>query len=386
MHEIYEGRLKNAFYLADRLTPEFTASKSLEHIVENILSSEHSNVFGEAHVVESDIKIVRRSLNVDRTELELELPVSGDILLLYVKPTENAPVRQVEGRIYELENCVRVGFYPPDPTELKQQIDDWFQQVSRVVAQLNTEVRTANEHFREQVQTRVAQRLSKISEFNQTIELLPYPLKRKEPPPELMSPLIRREAVRVIIDKNTRSESTTAGYIVPTEEFAYILRVLHDMSSVFESCPETFSKLEEEDLRNILLVALNGHYEGNATGETFNMFGKTDILIRHHSEDIFVAECKIWHGASEFVTAIDQLTNRYIGYKDTRAALIVFSKNKDFTKVIKEIDEAIERHPNYVSSEPKETETERRCIFRNARDSERLFDLAILAFNAPPRE
>jgi hypothetical protein len=36
----------------------------------------------------------------------------------------------------------------------------------------------------------------------------------------------------------------------------------------------------EEDLRQHFLAQLNGHFEGSATGETFNYEGKTDILIR----------------------------------------------------------------------------------------------------------
>jgi hypothetical protein len=40
------------------------------------------------------------------------------------------------------------------------------------------------------------------------------------------------------------------------------------------------------------LVQLNGQYEGQATGETFNFQGKTDILIRVDGQNIFVAECK----------------------------------------------------------------------------------------------
>jgi hypothetical protein len=43
-------------------------------------------------------------------------------------------------------------------------------------------------------------------------------------------------------------------------------------------------------------VQLNGQYQGQATGETFNHVGKTDILIRHENKNVFVAECKFWGG------------------------------------------------------------------------------------------
>jgi len=44
---------------------------------------------------------------------------------------------------------------------------------------------------------------------------------------------------------------------------------------VLERSPKAFAHMEEEHLRDQFLVQLNGHYEGQATGETFNAEGKT---------------------------------------------------------------------------------------------------------------
>ena len=44
----------------------------------------------------------------------------------------------------------------------------------------------------------------------------------------------------------------------------------------------------------IFWFELNGHYEGGASGETFNYEGKTDILIRVQGKNIFIAECEYW--------------------------------------------------------------------------------------------
>lgn len=53
----------------------------------------------------------------------------------------------------------------------------------------------------------------------------------------------------------------------------------------------------EEAIRTVLLVALNGHYEGQASGETFNFEGQTNILIRSEGRSVFIGECK--SGADE---------------------------------------------------------------------------------------
>jgi hypothetical protein len=56
------------------------------------------------------------------------------------------------------------------------------------------------------------------------------------------------------------------------------------MVRVMEQSPHAFATMHEEDLRTYFLVQLNAQYEGQATGETFNFQGKTDILI--HTEAV----------------------------------------------------------------------------------------------------
>jgi hypothetical protein len=53
---------------------------------------------------------------------------------------------------------------------------------------------------------------------------------------------------------------------------------MKNMAQVMELSPYTFLDIEEEALRSHFLVQLNGAYDGQATGETFNFQGKTDIL------------------------------------------------------------------------------------------------------------
>lgn len=87
-----------------------------------------------------------------------------------------------------------------------------------------------------------------------------------------------------------------------------------------------------------------------ATGETFNKGGKTDILLKYAKDgsNLFVAECKFWHGSSEFQKAISQLFDRYLTWRDSKAALILFVTNKDFTNIIETIKNEVKRHPYYL--------------------------------------
>jgi len=90
-------------------------------------------------------------------------------------------------------------------------------------------------------------------------------------------------------------------------EYQHILNVMDNMTKVMERSPHTFETMQEEDIRQHFLVQLNGQYEGQATGETFNFQGKTDILIRSEGRNIFIAECKFWKGPKGFSETVDQL-------------------------------------------------------------------------------
>ncbi|MBM4265371.1 MAG: hypothetical protein FJ144_01955 [Deltaproteobacteria bacterium] len=60
-----------------------------------------------------------------------------------------------------------------------------------------------------------------------------------------------------------------------------ILEVVERMAGVMERSPRAFSEMDEEALRTHFLVQLNGQFEWDATGETFNFTGKTDILVNY---------------------------------------------------------------------------------------------------------
>jgi hypothetical protein len=90
-------------------------------------------------------------------------------------------------------------------------------------------------------------------------------------------------------------------------------------------------------------VRLNGQYEGKATGETFNGEGKTDVLIRHEGGNIFIAECKFWRGEKAFLETIDQVLS-YLSWRDTKAALSISNKNRDFSSVLAKIKQVAPTH------------------------------------------
>ncbi len=169
------------------------------------------------------------------------------------------------------------------------------------------------------------------------------------------------------------------------KEYEHILNVLRSMSLVIERSPHSFATLDEEAIRTHFLIQLNGHYEGGATGETFNASGKTDILIRIEDRNVFIAECKFWRGQKAFSEAVDQLLG-YLSWRDSKCALLIFNKTKDSSAIRQRMHETMEGHPEYRKTVKHEPNGDSKYIFVKKSDPGREIIITTQLFDIPEIE
>ena len=167
-------------------------------------------------------------------------------------------------------------------------------------------------------------------------------------------------------------------------DYEHILSVIQNMVVVMERSPRAFQGIREEDLRQHFLVQLNGQYEGQASGDTFNFDGKTDILIRHEGKNVFIAECKFWKGSKALADTVDQLLN-YTSWRDTKTAIILFNRQRSLTQVLEGIKPTIEAHANYKQTLKYPSETGFRFVLHHRDDKDRELTLTVLTFEIPGR-
>jgi hypothetical protein len=172
------------------------------------------------------------------------------------------------------------------------------------------------------------------------------------------------------------------------DSYEDILDIVRSMSMLMEKSPKTFAKLKEEEIRDHFLMLLNIYFEGQVTGETFNYKGRTDILIRVHDKNVFIAECKFWRYPKALVNAIDQLF-RYVDWRDTKTAIILFHKQGDFTSVKDKIPGIMLSHPNFIREHKlskaalAENETISSYILHHPTDEQREIIVTTMGFNIP---
>lgn len=168
------------------------------------------------------------------------------------------------------------------------------------------------------------------------------------------------------------------------EMYEDVLKVIYDSGKSMEKKPALYTGKDEEGLRDQFLFVLETRYEGTtATGETFNRGGKADIILKYADDgtNLFIAECKFWHGSSEFLKAISQLFDRYLTWRDSKVAVMVFVKNKDFSNVLKTIKADISNHDYYTKYISDKGESSFSYEFHLPQDKEKKVKLEIMTFH-----
>lgn len=321
------------------------------------------------------------STHIDGQKVEYVVPFVGDPRLFEYK-VEVRNHQPIYGQI--IRNELHLTYLlPPEFKESQvEQIDKKFgEDVSLIRKYLiwsGEEATKHNQQLRRQSETLLQQYRENALKVDNVAKKLGLQIKRRNNAPETYKPPVKR------LELPIRKSGTTSTNIEPhplsLEEYEHIIHVLANMGRVMEYSPGAFSKMFEEHLRFHFLVQLNGQYEGQATGETFNLAGKTDILIRIDGHNIFIAECKYWGGEKKLLESIDQLLG-YLTWRDTKSAIILFNRIKDFAKVLKQIPISLQRHQSFVELLNYEREGSFRCVLKHPENTDKDVLLTILVFN-----
>jgi hypothetical protein len=160
-----------------------------------------------------------------------------------------------------------------------------------------------------------------------------------------------------------------------------ILKVINETGIAMERLPSVYRDRDEETLRDHFIMVLSPHFQ-SVTGETFNKAGKTDILIRHDNRNLFIAECKFWDGIRSFFGTIDQVLN-YLTWRDSKAAILSFVRNKELQPVLELIETETATHPCFVKYHGRKAESWFDFELHLKDDCTRSVRLVVLCFHLP---
>lgn len=321
-----------------------------------------------------------RPFYVTATEIAVEVPFDGDASAFTIRPnphTLSPPVAQV----VDMNLLFSIVGTSLNSNGVKGEVDARIQSIQGYLNNLRTNAEMLNGQLFKEALAAIDARRSKLLTSRGLAASLGFKVKeRPGPSATYTAPEVRRKLAP------TLPAASSAPYVpepaLSTDDYEHILAVIQGMVLVMERSPSAFASLDEEALRSHFLVQLNGHYEGQATGETFNYQGKTDILVRSEGRNIFIGECKFWGGQKMLTETLDQLLG-YSSWRDTKTAVIIFNRNRDFGRVLATIPNTARAHPQFKRELPGSRETMFRYVFANRDDRNRELLLTILAFDVP---
>ena len=369
-------------------SPEDLCNYFVEKYTVNVPEIDESQIqldYGDAkvdisHRFEYVVSDRSRPAHVRGTRLTFYVPFTGDHQLFQCKPSSvnfNPPSAAVKNDELVFVYDRTTQDVPNIEVEFerdKENVKGYLEWIARDVEQFNSTIR-------EKASQHIGARREKLLQDRGLVEKLGFPLRRRTGvPATYVSPEVKRRVVPQLPPVST--EPYKPEPTVDTAEYEHILSVISNMVLVMERSPQAFKDMGEENLRQHFLVQLNGQYEGQATGETFNYEGKTDILIRADGKNIFIAECKFWSGPSGLRSALDQLLG-YTSWRDTKTALLIFNRVRGMSTVLKKIPEVVKAHPSHKRDLAYDSETGFRYIFGHRDDVNREIILTVLAFEVP---
>jgi hypothetical protein len=321
-----------------------------------------------------------RSFNVPGQRIEVTVPFEGDGGLFFLRSSQftlNPPSAQVTNGslrfFYDLPNGVE--------RDVKAETESQLAAIETHLRWQEENIRVFNGGLREKALQVVELRKKRLLENQGRMASLGIPVIGRAGAPLTYAIPVTKKKIALAAPPSSSSafepEPTWA-----TDQYEQALQIMQNMTAVMERSPSAFSKMDEETLRQHFLVQLNGQFEGGATGETFNLGGKTDILLRASGRNVFIAECKFWKGPKQFLKAIDQLLG-YTAWRDSKTAILIFNRGRDMSAVLKACDATMRAHPNFKRALPWNQASGLRYVLFQPGDPNREFIVSVMVFAIP---
>jgi hypothetical protein len=166
-----------------------------------------------------------------------------------------------------------------------------------------------------------------MGKLKRVVETLKIPLHQSPtaPKPFSIRPKAERKRPSIALSKRREPE-------LVRKDVLEVVDFVESYSRQLEVTPVVYKKLDEEELRDLVLGMLNVNYPGS-TGESFSKLGKTDMLLRIEGDGSLIVECKRWHGQKSYGDSVGQLFG-YLTWRHSYGILLTFCMTRDMTVTV----------------------------------------------------
>lgn len=331
LRDYLSARVASATKYLDQLPEDEVLARSTDDLVEMLAARVRLDplVIGaepiDGGVSQGTVQVtdqLYRDRKVNRPVLHLRavFEFSGEQDLLFYQPQQSLAFTQISADVHAGTLTVRATVPAGGHTDEKaarRALGGEIEKIRQNAGYSTTDVNAFNSHLDGRLRPAVERRKTLLKERRDLAGALGFPLKKRADAPAAV-PLTRKHIGAMRTKATGNREPYRDEPALSDAQYEDAIAVVTSTLLAMERTPSVASGKDEEELRDQILVQLNGTFEGAATGETFVQKGKTDILIRVEDRHVFVAECKWWTGAKACGEALDQLLS-YLPWRDEKA-------------------------------------------------------------------
>ena len=323
-----------------------------------------------------------REYETEAYEFTIKYNYEGSAVLFKIQPNPWTMTSH-EISVNEQQNTVSFKFrlYEKNADKFNNEKNSTYRSAFVNIENINKNVPEINAEILNKINTTFYRRKEELKKENDFFAAINIKI-NEETKSVFTVPTVRKKDLPRL-SKSSKKEFTSEPSI-SQDMYIDILKVINDLGKGMERKPSLYQNKNEEQLRDYFVMFLETRYEAiTATGETFNRGGKTDIILKYANDgsNLFVAECKFWHGSSEFLKAISQLFDRYLTWRDSKVALILFVTNKDFSNILHTVRNDIKNHPYYLKENGVHEESSFGYVFHLPQDKYKEVFLEVIVFH-----
>ncbi|MBB4916883.1 hypothetical protein [Streptosporangium saharense] len=313
--------------------------------------------------------------------LTLVVPFTGEAEVFWCQPSVWTSVLPRVASLGTTELRVTVAGNFTDAAQAQIQFERELDLIDTYLEWCRQDIDQHNEGLRSAVSGWVSARRQQLLAMRNLQAEIGFPIRRR-PDADTYSVPVTRKTIAPRRPPASGNEPFAPEPVLAETDYEAALEILDAQRNALERTPSVAAGMDEESIRDLLLINLNAQFKGTAAGEVFNGAGKTDILVRERDRNVFIGECKVWKGPKTVRDALTQLFG-YLVWRDTKAALLVFIRTKNVSVTVKTAIEQIEAHPNYKRRGTHDTDGRIDFVMHANGDPDREIKLAFLPFALP---
>lgn len=261
-------------------------------------------------------------------------------------------------------------------------IDREVNEIEKALAWIRQEVNAYNDSLQLTVETTIQTRRQQILAHQELIASLGIPLRKHSD--SSVDRLITPVPKTLPAFPPMSNEAELPELTLTPDHIGQIIDTLSGAIRLLSHSPSLYASINEERLRDYVLVPLNGQFEyadGN-NQDIFETLGHSTIGLRSGVRFALLVQLLFWTNAKAFTQVAEQVLNHPL-CRGASIMLLVFSRTRTISRPLNDIRSAMSAHPLCISAANEQPEDS--CSFTLQRPGapDHSVHLCVRIFKAP---